>query len=141
MANTGQGTFSKIANQSDIFLAAGVIIILMVMLIPMPTIVLDMLLCISISLSLTVLVTSMFILSPLEFTIFPSLLLVTTLLRLALNVASTRLILMNGEKGTEAAGQVIKAFGEFVVGGNYVIGGVIFTILFILPASSMMTSQ
>ena len=124
--------YTRFARQGDLLLAAGVVTILFVMLVPVPTIVLDMLLCISISLSLTVLVTSMFILSPLEFTIFPSLLLVTTLLRLALNVASTRLILMNGEKGTDAAGQVIKAFGEFVVGGNYVIGGVIFTILFIL---------
>lgn len=132
MANTGQGTFSKIANQSDIFLAAGVIIILMVMLIPMPTLVLDLMLSVSISLSILILITAMFMTAPLDFSIFPSLLLVTTLLRLSLNVAATRLILMNGDKGTKAAGSVIESFGQFVVGGSYIIGAVIFLILFIL---------
>jgi flagellar biosynthesis protein FlhA len=113
-------------------LATGVVIILFVMLIPLPTFFLDIMLCVSISISLLVLVTTMFMTSPLEFSIFPSLLLVTTLLRLALNVASTRLILLNGDTGVEAAGNVIRAFGEFVVGGSYVVGGVIFMILFIL---------
>ncbi len=79
-----------------------------------------------------VLVTTMFMKTPLEFSIFPSLLLVTTLMRLALNVASTRLILLNGDQGTMAAGKVIQTFGNFVVGGNYVIGIVIFLILFAL---------
>ena len=124
--------YERFARQGDLLLAGGVIVILMVMLVPLPTIVLDFMLCISISLSLLILITSMFILSPLEFSIFPSLLLVTTLLRLGLNVASTRLILMNGDKGTDAAGSVIQAFGEFVVGGSYIIGAVIFMILFIL---------
>ncbi|MCL1939324.1 MAG: flagellar biosynthesis protein FlhA [Desulfovibrionaceae bacterium] len=124
--------YEKFAKQGDLLLAGGVVVILVVMLIPMPTLVLDFLLCVSISLSLLILVTSMFMVSPLEFSIFPSLLLVTTLLRLALNVASTRLILMHGDKGTDAAGSVIQAFGEFVVGGSYVIGAVIFMILFIL---------
>ena len=124
--------YERFARQGDLLLAGGVVVILAVMLIPMPTMVLDFMLCISISLSLIILVTSMFMLSPLEFSIFPSLLLVTTLLRLGLNVASTRLILMNGDKGTDAAGSVIQAFGEFVVGGSYVIGAVIFMILFIL---------
>ncbi|MDR1946771.1 MAG: flagellar biosynthesis protein FlhA [Desulfovibrio sp.] len=124
--------YQKFARQGDLLLAGGVVVILMVMLIPMPTIVLDFMLCASISLSLVILVTSMFMLSPLEFSIFPSLMLVTTLLRLALNVASTRLILLNGDKGTDAAGTVIQAFGEFVVGGSYIIGAVIFMILFIL---------
>ncbi|MDR2605440.1 MAG: flagellar biosynthesis protein FlhA [Desulfovibrio sp.] len=124
--------YQKFARQGDLLLAGGVVVILMVMLIPMPTLVLDFMLCISISLSLVILVTSMFMLSPLEFSIFPSLLLVTTLLRLALNVASTRLILLNGDRGTDAAGSVIQAFGEFVVGGSYIIGAVIFMILFIL---------
>ena len=113
-------------------LTGGVIVILMVMLVPMPTLVLDMMLCVSISLSLLILVTAMFMTSPLEFSIFPSLMLVTTLLRLALNVASTRLILMHGDKGTGAAGAVIESFGAFVVGGSYIIGAVIFMILFIL---------
>ena len=124
--------YERFAKQGDLMLAGGVVVILMVMLIPLPTIVLDMMLCVSISLSLLILITSMFMLSPLEFSIFPSLLLVTTLLRLALNVASTRLILMHGDKGTDAAGHVIQSFGEFVVGGSYIIGAVIFMILFIL---------
>jgi len=124
--------YERFAKQGDILLAGGVITILFVMLIPLPTFFLDIMLSLSISLALIVLVTSMFMLSPLEFSIFPSLLLVTTLLRLALNVASTRLILLHGDEGTDAAGSVIKAFGEFVVGGNYVVGAVIFWILFIL---------
>ncbi|MDR1125674.1 MAG: flagellar biosynthesis protein FlhA, partial [Deltaproteobacteria bacterium] len=125
----GSRRFSK---SGDIFLAAGVVVILFVMLVPVPTFILDMMLCLSISLSILILITSMFMLSPLEFSIFPSLLLVTTLLRLGLNVASTRLILMNGDQGTDAAGSIIRSFGEFVVGGSYVIGAVIFMILFIL---------
>ena len=132
MANAGQSTFSKLVNQSDVFLAGGVIAILMVMLIPMPTIVLDLMLSVSISLSILILITAMFMTAPLDFSIFPSLLLVTTLLRLSLNVAATRLILMNGDKGTQAAGSVIESFGQFVVGGSYIIGAVIFLILFIL---------
>ncbi|MDR2161155.1 MAG: flagellar biosynthesis protein FlhA [Desulfovibrio sp.] len=124
--------YERFARQGDFLLAGGVVIILMVMLVPMPTLVLDLMLCLSISLSLLILITAMFMMSPLEFSIFPSLLLVTTLLRLGLNVASTRLILLNGDKGTDAAGSVIQAFGEFVVGGSYIIGAVIFIILFIL---------
>ena len=127
--NLDYGKFSK---QGDLLLAGGVVIILFVMLIPIPTIFLDFMLTVSISLALVVLVTSMFMTSPLEFSIFPSLLLVTTLLRLSLNVATTRAILLHGDEGTSAAGSVIQSFGEFVVGGNYVIGIVIFMILFIL---------
>ncbi|WP_457571047.1 flagellar biosynthesis protein FlhA [Desulfovulcanus sp.] len=124
--------YSRFSKQGDILLAAGVVIILFVMLIPMPTIVLDVMLAFNISLALVILVTVMFMKSPLEFSIFPSLLLVTTLLRLALNVASTRLILLHGDQGSAAAGKVIQAFGNFVVGGNYIIGIVIFLILFAL---------
>ena len=124
--------YQRFARQGDIMLAAGVIIILFVMLIPMPTVVLDMMLTFSISLGLVVLVTAMFMTSPLEFSIFPSLLLVATLLRLALNVATTRVILMHGDQGSHAAGRVIESFGQFVVGGNYVIGLIIFLILFAL---------
>uniref|UniRef100_A0A7C4AGI5 Flagellar biosynthesis protein FlhA n=1 Tax=Fundidesulfovibrio putealis TaxID=270496 RepID=A0A7C4AGI5_9BACT len=124
--------YARFSKQGDIMLAGGVVLILFVMLVPMPTLVIDLMLTLSISVSLVVLVTSMFMSSPLEFSIYPSLLLVTTMLRLALNVASTRLILMHGDEGTGAAGQVIKAFGEFVVGGNYVIGVVVFLILFSL---------
>jgi len=124
--------YERFARQGDIMLAAGVVTILFVMLVPLPTIFIDIMLSLSISLSLVVLVTTMFMSSPLEFSIFPSLLLVTTLLRLSLSVATTRLILLNGDQGTEAAGKVIKAFGEFVVGGSYIVGIVIFLILFFL---------
>ncbi|WP_147821265.1 flagellar biosynthesis protein FlhA [Salidesulfovibrio onnuriiensis] len=124
--------YNKFAKQGDILLAAGVVVILFVMLIPLPTLFIDFMLTVSISLGLVILITAMFMNSPLEFSIFPSLLLVTTMLRLALNVATTRAILLHGDEGTSAAGSVIQSFGEFVVGGNYVIGIVIFMILFIL---------
>jgi flagellar biosynthesis protein FlhA len=124
--------YKRFTRQGDILLAGGVVMTLFVMLVPLPTIVLDILLAFSISFSLVILITSMFMTSPLEFSIFPSVLLVTTLLRLALNVASTRLILLHGDTGTSAAGKVIEAFGQFVVGGNFAIGAVIFLILFIL---------
>lgn len=124
--------YSRFSGYGNIFLAGGVVTILFVMLIPLPTIILDAMLTLSISLGFVVLLSAMYMRSPLEFSIFPSLLLVTTLLRLALNVASTRLILLNGEQGPGAAGKVIEAFGQFVVGGNYVIGVIIFLVIFIL---------
>ncbi len=124
--------YSRFSKNGETFLAVGVVTILFVMLVPLPTFFMDIMLCVSISLSMLVLITTMFMTSPLEFTIFPSLLLVTTLLRLALNVASTRLILLNGDSGTDAAGSIIRSFGEFVVGGSYVVGAVIFFIMFIL---------
>lgn len=122
----------RFRGKGDFALAGGVVLILGLMLIPLPTMFLDLMLSFSISLSFLVLLTSMFMISPLEFSIFPSLLLVTTLLRLGLNVASTRLILLNGDKGASAAGEIIQSFAEFVVGGSYVVGAVIFLILFIL---------
>jgi len=124
--------YSRFSGYGNILLATGVVVILFVMLIPMPTIILDAMLTLSISLGFVVLLSAMYMRSPLEFSIFPTLLLVTTLLRLALNVASTRLILLHGEQGTAAAGKVIEAFGQFVVGGNYVIGVIIFLVIFIL---------
>ncbi|MBO4684374.1 MAG: flagellar biosynthesis protein FlhA [Desulfovibrio sp.] len=124
--------YSRFSKNGEVAIAGGVVIILFVMLVPLPTFFMDIMLCVSISISLLVLITTMFMTSPLEFTIFPSLLLITTLLRLALNVASTRLILLNGDAGVDAAGSVIRSFGEFVVGGSYVVGGVIFMIMFIL---------
>ncbi len=124
--------FSQFSGNSDMFLGAGVVMILLVMLIPLPTMIVDIMLSFSISLSLLILITSMFMTSPLEFSIFPSLLLITTLLRLALNVATTRVILLNGDQGPDAAGDVIMSFAQFVVGGSYVVGAVIFLILFIL---------
>lgn len=124
--------YEQFAKQGDILLAGGVVVILFVMLVPLPTIVLDMMLSLSISLSLVVLVTAMFMTSPKEFSIFPSLLLVLTMLRMSMNVASTRLILLHGDQGPGAAGTVIQSFGEFVVGGNYLIGIIVFFILFTL---------
>jgi len=124
--------YEKFTKQGDILLAGGVVVILFVMLVPIPPFFIDLMLTLSISVSLVVLVTTMFMTSPLEFSIYPSLLLVTTLLRLSMNVASTRLILLHGEDGTAAAGKVIEAFGQFVVGGNYFVGIVIFLILFSL---------
>lgn len=133
--------YAQFAKQGDILLAAGVVLVLLVMLVPTPTIVLDLMLTFSIAISLVILVTSMFLESPMEFSIFPSLLLVTTLMRLALNVASTRLILMHGDEGTAAAGQVIQSFAEFVVGGNYAIGIVIYFILFTINKSVIVSGM
>jgi len=112
--------------------AMSVIAILMVMILPMPTVALDILLSLSLTVSIVILLMSMYVLKPLHFSVFPSVLLIVTLLRLSLNVASTRLILLHGHEGTEAAGQVIKAFGTFVVGGNYVVGFVVFMVLVLI---------
>jgi flagellar biosynthesis protein FlhA len=105
------------------------VVILLVLLVPLPPLLLDMLISVNLLLSILVLLVAIYTPQPVKFTSFPSLLLLTTLYRLALNVATARLILSEGEKGTNAAGQVIKAFGEFVIGGNYVVGVVIFLIL------------
>ena len=117
----------RMLKQSDIGLAIGVILILSIMIIPMPTGMLDLFLVINISISLTVLMVSMYLKEPVEFSVFPGLLLVMTLYRLSLNIASTRLIL-----GDAYAGKVIAAFGNFVVKGNYVVGFVIFLILVVI---------
>ncbi|MYL84238.1 flagellar biosynthesis protein FlhA [Desulfovibrio aerotolerans] len=127
---TIQFNYERFTRQGDLMLAAGVVVILFVMLVPVPPLFIDLMLTFSISISLVILVTSMFMGSPLEFSIYPTLLLVTTLLRLSMNVASTRLILLHGDEGPAAAGHVIQAFGQFVVGGNYVVGCVIFLVLF-----------
>ena len=119
-------------SDSDALLGIGVVIILAVMLLPLPARFLDILLVLNITFSLVILLTSIYTLKPLDFSIFPSLLLITTLFRLSLNVASTRLILLHGHEGTTAAGNVIHAFGYFVVGGNYLVGLVIFIILVIV---------
>lgn len=108
------------------------VVILLVLLVPLPTWVLDILISFNLMLSVIVLLVSIYVLQPVQFTSFPSLLLLTTLFRLALNVATSRLILLNGEAGENAAGSVIKAFGEFVIGGNYGVGIVIFLILLVI---------
>lgn len=116
----------------EFVVAGGLIAILVVMVVPIPTFLLDVLLSFSIMLSLIILMVSILMLSPLDFSVFPSLLLLVTLVRLSLNVASTRIILLHGNEGPGAAGQVIQSFGSFVVGGNYVVGAVIFIILVII---------
>ena len=106
--------------------------ILVVLILPLPPMLLDLCLAISIILSVLILMTALFIHTPLEFSAFPTVLLIATMLRLALNLASTRLILSHGHEGTAAAGHVIEAFGNFVMGGNFVIGIIVFTILVIV---------
>ncbi|MFQ5828960.1 MAG: flagellar biosynthesis protein FlhA [Candidatus Methylomirabilia bacterium] len=120
------------STMSDLALGGAILGILTVMVIPLPTVLLDFLLSTNLSISLLTLLVAMYVLRPVEFSSFPSLLLVLTLLRLSLNVASTRLILLRGHEGPEAAGQVIRAFGQVVVGGNYVVGLVVFLILVII---------
>ncbi|MCJ9705776.1 FHIPEP family type III secretion protein, partial [Bradyrhizobium sp. SHOUNA76] len=121
-----------ILKRGDIALALGVLTILVVLILPLPALVLDLFLAISITLSILILMTSLFIQTPLEFSAFPTVLLISTMLRLSLNMASTRLILSHGHEGTAAAGHVIEAFGSFVMGGNFVIGIIVFAILIIV---------
>lgn len=109
-----------------------IIMILMMMILPLPAILLDMFFTFNIALSLIVLLVSLYTLKPLEFSAFPTVLLLTTLLRLSLNVASTRVILLEGHTGGDAAGKVIEAFGHFLVGGNYAIGILVFIILVVI---------
>jgi flagellar biosynthesis protein FlhA len=113
----------------DSALAVALVGVLAMMLVPIPPALLDLALVASLALSLAILVVSLQIREPLEFSVFPSALLFATLARLALNVASTRLILLRGEEGSAAAGRLIEAFGHFVVGGNYAVGLVLFLIL------------
>ena len=127
-----RSALSSITTGSSAMLAIGVIGILLVMLVPLPTFALDILLSFSIAVSIIILLMSMYVMKPLDFSEFPSVLLTVTLLRLSLNVASTRLILLHGHEGTGAAGQVIKAFGSFVVGGNYVVGMIVFSVLVLI---------
>ncbi len=118
---------NKLNQFSDVMLALGVVMIVMMMIIPLPPFLLDLLLALNITLSLTIVMISIYNVEPLQFSVFPSLLLVTTLFRLALNVSATRLILLQGY-----AGEVILAFGSFVVGGNAVVGFIVFIILILI---------
>ena len=124
--------WKDLATRSDIWASFGVIGILLLMIIPLPPMILDLCLALNITLAILILVISLYTEKAVEFSIFPSLLLATTLFRLSLNVASTRLILLHGNEGMNAAGSVIEAFGQFVVGGSYVVGMVIFIILVII---------
>ncbi|MGB5256518.1 MAG: flagellar biosynthesis protein FlhA [Woeseiaceae bacterium] len=109
-----------------------VLAMLAMMMVPLPPLALDVLFSFNIALSLGILLTTVYVKRPLDFGVFPTILLAVTLMRLALNIASTRVVLLNGHTGTSAAGKVIEAFGEFVVGGNYAVGLVIFGILVII---------
>ena len=121
--------FNKVFARADIMLALGVVFILAVLVMPMPTWLLDIMLAFSFAFSVLILMTALFIERPLDFSSFPTVLLVSTLLRLSLNLASTRLILAHGHEGTHAAGHVIEAFGKLLMGGNFVIGIIVFSIL------------
>lgn len=123
---------SPLIKHPDIVMSVGVVAILMVMLLPLPRFLLDLLLSFDITLSVIILLVGLQVRRPIEFSVFPSILLMITLLRLSLNIASTRLILLHGNEGAGAAGEVIRAFGNFVVGGNYTVGLVVFTILVII---------
>jgi flagellar biosynthesis protein FlhA len=128
----GLGDIGAFFKRGDIALAVGVLTILVVLILPLPPLLLDFALAISIIFSVLILMTALFIHTPLEFSAFPTVLLIATMLRLALNLASTRLILAHGHEGTDAAGHVIEAFGNFVMSGNFVIGIIVFTILVIV---------
>ncbi len=116
-------------NPSHLLVPVALLAVVMLMVVPLPPLLLDLLLSIDIGLAVVLLLTVVYVKNPVEFSVFPSLLLLLTLLRLALNVAATRLILMHGHEGVESAGHVIMAFGQFVVGGNYVVGIVVFLVL------------
>lgn len=127
MAKASASMMQNISRFSDLYVVLAVVLIVVMMVLPLPTFLLDILLATNISLSLLILLITMNINEPLEISVFPSLLLITTLFRLSLNVSSTRLILLTGNPG-----KIIQAFGNFVVGGNYVVGFVIFLILVVV---------
>ncbi len=133
MAVLDSFTFAKSRKYAtDAVLPIGILFIVAMMVLPLPTILLDLFFTVNILLSLLILMIAIHTFRPLDFSSFPTLLLVATVLRLALNVASTRIVLAEGHNGTDAAGQVIEAFGAFVIAGNFVVGIFVFTILVII---------
>lgn len=127
--NKKRGLLETLRASSDWMIPTGAVALVFVMLVPLPSFVLDLLLTFSITVSVLVLLTAIQILRPVQFSVFPSLILLLTLMRLSLDLACTRRILLHGNEGSSAAGQVIEAFGQFVVGGNYIVGFVIFLAL------------
>ncbi len=119
-------------DKSDIVVAVSVVFVILIMIVPLNSFFIDIFLTVSISLSLLILFIAMYIKKPLDFSVFPSVLLIVTLFRLSLNIASTRLILVHGDEGSQAAGKIIKGFGTFIISGNYVVGAVVFLILMII---------
>jgi flagellar biosynthesis protein FlhA len=135
LASTATSTstiIDKIRSSGDIFTALLLMSFMVIMVAPVPPLAMDMLLAISIMLALLVLLVTFYVQNPIQFSIFPTMLLATTLFRLSLNVATTRLILLEGHEGGNAAGEIIRVFGQVVVGGNYVVGMVVFTILVVI---------
>jgi flagellar biosynthesis protein FlhA len=128
-AAAGGAAAARRPGWSEMSVPIAVLIIIMALITPIPSVLLDVLLVTDIMMSVVVLMVSMYIMRPVEFSVFPTTLLLLTLFRLALNISSARLILLNGNTGTGAAGDVIQAFGNFVVGGNYIVGAVIFLVL------------
>ena len=128
-ARSGLRTAFKAVFRSDVAMGVGVMFLIVLMLMPLPTWLLDILLTISIASSVLILMTALFIKKPLEFSAFPAVLLIATLFRLGLNIATTRLILSHGHEGEHAAGDIIAAFASFMMSGNFVIGVIIFIIL------------
>ena len=124
--------FGQYLKRSDLALAVGMMVILVVLILPLPAWLLDVCLAFSLSVSMLILMTAVFVRKPLEFSAFPTVLLITTMMRLALNLASTRLILSHGSEGTAASGYVIQAFGKLIMQGNFLIGIIIFAILVIV---------
>ncbi len=125
--------FKELTKNSDLVVALGLLLVLGVMIIPIPPIILDLFLAMSLAISIVILLMAVYTKKPLDFSSFPTVLLVTTLFRLSLNVASTRNILLRGgTDGASAAGEIIKAFGDFVVGGNFAVGIIIFLILVVI---------
>jgi flagellar biosynthesis protein FlhA len=123
---------SSFIKHPDILMSLGVVGVIMLMILPLPRFFLDLLLAFNITLSVIILLVGLQVRRPIEFSAFPSILLIVTLFRLSLNIASTRLILLHGNEGAAAAGEVIRAFGNFVVGGNYTVGLVVFSILVVI---------
>ena len=120
---------TKTTKASHLLAPGAIMATVVLMIVPLPPLLLDLLLSVDIGLAVVLMLTAIYVKQPVEFSVFPSLLLMLTLIRLSLNVASTRLVLMHGHEGVEAAGHVIMAFGQFVVGGNFVVGVVIFLVL------------
>ncbi|WP_298036599.1 flagellar biosynthesis protein FlhA [uncultured Desulfuromonas sp.] len=132
IAALSRNRLSEMLLRSDVLVAAAFMTILLLMIVPLPSVLLDLFLALNITAALLILIISLYSTRALDFAVFPSVLLATTLFRLSLNVASTRLILLHGNEGPGAAGNVIKSFGQFVVGGNFVVGIVIFVILVVI---------
>src|SRR5512134_762570 len=129
---TNDGSSTSTLMRIGVGVPIGLISILAMMILPLPPVVLDVLFTFNIALSLVIVMAVFNVRRPLDFAIFPTVLLLVTILRLALNVASTRVVLMHGHEGSHAAGKVIAAFGEFVIGGNYAVGVIVFVILTII---------